>query len=91
MIKVYPDFDRLLSFSSVHHALRAEKLLLIAGLMAVSLPTPREIAISCGQCLLVKSADQEKIMGILENHQVQWSKLLKRNIQEEHYEEIESR
>lgn len=88
---IYATFDRLVSFSSVHHEIRAEKLLLAAGITVIALPTPREIDISCGQCLLFEAADQKSLLEILHNHHVQWSKLFIRNIQDRVYEEIESR
>lgn len=88
---IYPTFDRLLSFSSVHHEIRAEKLLLAAGIMVIALPTPREIDISCGQCLLFEAADQKILLETLHTHHVQWSKLFTRNSKDRVYEEIESR
>lgn len=88
---IYPSYDRLLSFASVHHAIRAERLLLAAGIIIVTLPTPREIDISCGQCLLFMATDQQRALIILQDHQVQWGKLFKRNIQDRVYEELESR
>jgi len=88
---IYPSYDRLLSFASVHHAIRAEKLLLAAGIIVAPVPVPREIDISCGQCLLFVAADQHRVLIILQDHQVQWSKLFTRNIQARVYEELESR
>ena len=88
---IYPSYDRLLSFASVHHAIRAEKLLLAAGIIVVTLPVPREIDISCGQCLLFVAADQQKVLITLRDHHVQWGKLFKRTIQNRVYEELESR
>jgi len=91
VIDIYQSYDRLLSFASVHHSIRGEQLLLAAGIMVVTLPTPREIDVSCGQCLLFAATDQQKVLLILSDHQVLWSKLFKRNIQDRVYEELESR
>lgn len=88
---MYLAYDRLLSFGSVHHAMRAEKLLLKAGIKVDALPTPREINISCGECLLFMATNQQKAMGILADHQVCWTKLFQCNMQERVYEEVESR
>lgn len=88
---MYNSYDRLLSFLSVHHAIRAEKILVEAGISVVFLPMPREIDISCGQCILFTNVDQEQVMSILKERQAQWSQLFKRNIQDRVYEEIESR
>ena len=88
---IYRDYERLLSFASVHHGIRAERLLMAAGITVITLPTPREIDISCGQCLLLKATDQDRALTILSDHQVQWNKLFIRNIQDRVYEELESR
>lgn len=88
---MYLNYDRLLSFGSVHHAMRAEKLLLAAKIKVDSLPTPREIDISCGECLLFMETDSQVAMKILADHQVCWTKLFKCNMQERVYEEMESR
>jgi len=87
---IYPSYDRLLSFASVHHAIRAEKLLLAVGIVVAPVPVPREIGISCGQCLLFMATDQPQALITLQDHQVQWSKLFKRMIQDRVYEELES-
>lgn len=88
---MYSNYDRLLSFFSVHHAIRAEKILEQIGIRVALLPTPREIDISCGQCLLFAAADEEQVLGALNGKEAQWSRLFKRNIQDRVYEEIESR
>ena len=64
-----------MSFASVHHALKAEKVMLEAGISVMPLPTPREISASCGQCLLFSSADQEKALRLLATETILWSKL----------------
>lgn len=87
---MYRSYDRLLSFLSVHHAIRAEKILLESGVSIVFLPTPREIDISCGQCLLFSAVDETLVMSTLQEQKAQWSRLFKRNIQDRVYEEIES-
>ncbi len=87
---MYMNYDRLLSFLSVHHAIRAEKILLEIGISVTFLPTPREIDISCGQCLLFAAIDEKLVMGTLHKQEAQWSRLFKRDIQNRVYEEIES-
>ena len=88
---MYQNYDRLLSFGSVHHSIRAEKLLLTAVITVDALPTPREIDISCGECLLFMATNQLQAIKILDNNGVCWTKLFKCNIQERVYEEMESR
>jgi len=85
---MYEGFDRLISFVSVYQALRAEKLLTKAGLAIMSAPTPREIDVSCGQCLLFGAADEPEILRILRQEQVVWSKLFKRDATVRVYEKM---
>ena len=73
------DYDRLISFASVHHAIRAEKLLADSGIKVMALPTPREIDISCGQCLLFHSEYQLQLLDVLIEGKVLWSKLFSRD------------
>lgn len=75
----YPEFDRLLSFDSVHHALRAEKLLTAEGIVVAAVPTPREVDISCGQCLLFAAAHEQIVLKLLAAHRIRWAKLFCRN------------
>ena len=79
-----------MSFVSVHHEIRAEKLLLAAGIIVIALPIPREIDISCGQCLLFEAVDEKKVIKTLQDHHVPWGKLFTRNSHDRVYEEIES-
>ena len=87
----YQNYERLLSFGSVHHSIRAEKLLLAAKIKVDALPTPREIDISCGECLLFMAADQKQAIDILDSHGVCWTKLFTCDIENRIYEELESR
>jgi len=79
VIVTYPQYDRLVSFASVHHGLRAEKLLAAAGIEAAAAPTPREVDISCGQCLLFAGKDEQRVLALLETNNVRWSKLFNRD------------
>lgn len=88
---MYHTYNRLLSFASIHHAIRGEKLILAAGIKVVALPTPREIGISCGECLLFMESDQQEIMDTLAIHEVYWTKLFQCNMARRIYEEMESR
>lgn len=72
---MYAQYNRMISFVSVHHAMRAERLLTQAEIETAAIPTPREIDISCGQCLLFRAGDQEKLVNILQQTRIQWSKL----------------
>lgn len=85
---MYSKYDRLLSFASVHYAIRAENILKQAGIDVIAVPTPREIDISCGQCLLFAADCQQQVLTLLQEKQVQWSKLLSRDGQRRVYELI---
>ncbi len=43
----------LLTFPSVHYAMKAEKALIGEGYETKMIPTPRDISTSCGLCLLL--------------------------------------
>ncbi len=55
------------TFPSLHHALRAEKLCLEAGLRARLIPLPREISSDCGVVLALpweaRAAGEEVLAG----------------------------
>lgn len=68
-------YDRLITFASVHHAIRAEVLLRRCDIATLLVPTPREIDISCGQCLLFFMSDQQQVLSLLREGTLQWSKL----------------
>jgi hypothetical protein len=85
---IYKEYNRLISFVSVHHALRAEKVLAAEGILAVALPTPREISVSCGQCVLLKDTDIENVLEVFRRENVEWSKLFTRDVAHKIYEKI---
>lgn len=83
-----PKNDRLLSFASVYQSIRAENLLVQEGIRVLAIPTPREIDLSCGQCLLFNAASESRIMDLLQEAGVQWSKLYRRDGEARVYEKI---
>lgn len=80
------DADRLVSFASVHQAIKAETVLLQIGVRTTALPTPREISISCGQCLLFAKQDEAKVMEAFAANGVMWSKVYSRDAERRVYE-----
>lgn len=54
----------------------------------MALPTPREISISCGQCLLFQADCQEEALTILKKAGVHWSKLFSRDTSGKIYEKL---
>jgi hypothetical protein len=49
----------LFTFISVHHTLKAEKILQAAGVRLDIIPTPRSITTSCGMSIVLNAADVE--------------------------------
>ena len=73
----------------MHHAIRAERLLLAVHIACVALPTPRQISVSCGQCLLFKERDQAELLAVLEKEKVLWSRLYARSRDGYVYEQLD--
>lgn len=61
----------LISFNSTHHAIRTEKLLLNEGFKIMTLPTPREIAASCGLSIRFEKDDIEAIDKIMKENSLE--------------------
>ena len=72
-------YERLVSFDSVHQAIRAEQLLEAAGVDIQIVPTPREIDLSCGQSMLFHVQDQPEVLSLLTRNQVRWAKMFSRS------------
>ncbi|SDE78479.1 DUF3343 domain-containing protein [Sporomusa acidovorans] len=68
----------MISFDSVHQSIKAEKVLAQRGIVAYAFPTPREIDISCGQCLLFEASWQTVILQLFAAEKVRWTKLFSR-------------
>jgi hypothetical protein len=51
---------------STSYALRAEKVLLKAGISCKLIPVPRHLSSDCGVCVRIKQADQEAALQALE-------------------------
>jgi hypothetical protein len=62
--------NRLISFDSVHQAIRAEQLLLKAGVPVEMVPTPREISASCGQSLRFPAGSADAVLALLEQEKI---------------------
>jgi hypothetical protein len=52
-------------FLSVHHALRAEKLLKAADIPCKLIPVPRHLSSDCGVCLRFDSSLRSRIEAVL--------------------------
>lgn len=60
----------LVSFSSTHHALAAEKALKTRDIPQIMLPTPREISSSCGLALKISCESVEMAVDALKASKV---------------------
>lgn len=63
--------DRLITFDSTHHALRAETLLEAAGIEIMIIPTPRELSASCGLAISYRGDDATRLATILRDSGIQ--------------------
>lgn len=57
----------ILTFQSTHHAMRAEKVLESEGIKIKTIPTPRDISLSCGLSIRVSVEDIDTIKGLMKN------------------------
>jgi len=56
---------RVVLFDSTAHALRAEKVLALAGVRIKLIPTPRQLSADCGLALRFEAADTEQVKAVL--------------------------
>ncbi|MEW5767663.1 MAG: DUF3343 domain-containing protein [bacterium] len=61
----------LVTFSSTHYALKAEKVLKENRLQVVPMPVPREISSSCGLCLSFDCRLKESVVEALKKKGVE--------------------
>jgi len=57
----------VITFDSVHFAMKAEKILKPEGINVRLIPTPRKISSDCGMALQVQPKDPARILEILKN------------------------
>ena len=79
----------LVVFESVHQAIRAEQILLKAGLRVELLPTPREISASCGQSLSFPADALESLQEMLEREKIVFRGIYSANAEQRVYERLE--
>ena len=80
--------DRMITFVSVHHSIQAEQKILEQNLRVEAIPTPRQVEVSCGQALLFQSKNEGDIFRILHEKKIRWSKLFRREMGGQLYEQI---
>lgn len=60
----------VITFFTIYHALKAEKVLQSEGININLIPVPREISSDCGVALQFDYREKEKVKEILENNLV---------------------
>jgi len=60
----------IISFFTVHQALRAEKVLMESGFKISMIPVPRQISSDCGVALKFECEEEEKVKKVLDNNMV---------------------
>ena len=66
---------RIITFPSVWHAFRAEKVLKSAGLACALIPVPRELSSSCqGLAAKIVEVDLDRALALLDAEKVQMEK-----------------
>jgi hypothetical protein len=65
----------ILIFESMHKVMKADKLLLLAGIGFEIIPTPKEITSECGMSIRIKTknADLKEISSTLKNNNIEFS------------------
>ncbi|WAW14900.1 DUF3343 domain-containing protein [Peptostreptococcus equinus] len=61
----------VVSFNSTHHAIRTEKLLEKNGITITTMPTPREIAASCGLSIKFDISQIDQINKIMKENSLE--------------------
>jgi hypothetical protein len=56
----------IITFESTHHAMAAESYLKEQGIFTKTIPTPRDITLSCGLAIMVAKDDIERIKELRE-------------------------
>jgi hypothetical protein len=64
--------EKIMTFESVHHTLRAEKTLRLAGLTTTAINTPRRLSSDCGISLKFAAADESPVIAELEKSTIKF-------------------
>ncbi len=65
----------ILTFQSTHHAMRAEKVLTKEGIKIKTIPTPRDITLSCGLAIRFEVEEIEKIKELKNEGKLDYKEL----------------
>ncbi|TJX13573.1 DUF3343 domain-containing protein [Tissierella creatinini] len=81
----------VLTFNSTHHAISGEKIFKDNDIGFKTIPTPREITLSCGLSILFALEDLDKVKDLVKNNALAIKGVYRYNIKgkEKHVTEIE--
>jgi hypothetical protein len=65
----------ILTFDSTHHAMRAESILKDEKISIKTIPTPRDITLSCGLAIKASVLDKERIIKMNEDKTLDFKNL----------------
>lgn len=65
----------ILTFDSTHHAMRAESILKEENIAIKTIPTPRDITLSCGLAIKASVSDKERIIKMHEDKTLDFKNL----------------
>ena len=69
----------LLVFDSIHDVVRAERLLLAAGIPCDLLPTPHDVSSDCGMVVACDAAHEEAVRDLAAGGRLAWRNLVRRD------------
>lgn len=67
----------VITFDSTHHAIKAEKEIKKENINIKTIPTPREVSVSCGLSLKFDYMDLNRIINIIEYNDLIFSGIYK--------------
>lgn len=60
--------DRIITFDSIHHALKAEKMIRSAGLAADAISVPRHLSSDCGIALKIEDSIEDSVVTLMQEN-----------------------
>lgn len=66
-------YDRLLYFSDLYFANKAEMLFIEYGLKIQLIPTPEQLSHACGICILLLKDDLTNALELMRKHHISWT------------------
>lgn len=57
--------SRVITFHGTYYVLKAERLLMKAGIAAEAIAAPRHVSSDCGICIRFRRPDEERVLALL--------------------------